>query len=327
MISSVFSIDLSTTNNLFKSPYITGLQIIYKLLVAPFGQLWMSVLYVPFIVFIYAMLRKRVHALLAGLLLLLFITVPDLFAYSFVMLYDYSNMVFFFCGFYFLIRHLDGRQLNDLFFSALLFGLATYIRVETIVLVAMTALLPFIVYIKERIGLKSLLLRLSVFIAVPAIFYLICMQVFVRLFIPIPFDAAHEINPALGHIGYFFQRLKELNTVIIFSAKGISVYGYFLMLFFAVLLGDICSRQRFNREAWFALFGVAVVYFGLPLLGYLLPLYDVNNTTKRGLFKIIPLMLLYLCNSGLVLRLSALITKWEFYEKKDEQETVPAVKE
>jgi len=60
MVSSVFTLDLHTTNNYFKSPYITCLQILYKLLVCPFGQLWLSVIAVSFWVWLYSILRERI---------------------------------------------------------------------------------------------------------------------------------------------------------------------------------------------------------------------------------------------------------------------------
>jgi hypothetical protein len=52
------------------------------------------------------------------------------------------------------------------------------------------------------------------------------------------------------------------------------------------------------------------VYLGLPFLGYLLPLLDLSNSTKRGLFKLFPLMLLYMGSCGLLTDLSRRIDKW-----------------
>jgi hypothetical protein len=42
MINSVFSVNLETTNNIFKPPFITCLQIIYKYAGFEFGQIWLS---------------------------------------------------------------------------------------------------------------------------------------------------------------------------------------------------------------------------------------------------------------------------------------------
>jgi hypothetical protein len=40
-------------------------------------------------------------------------------------------------------------------------------------------------------------------------------------------------------------------------------------------------------------------------------LYDLDNSTKRGLFKIFPLMLLFMANSNVLISLSKRIYKWE----------------
>ena len=58
------------------------------------------------------------------------------------------------------------------------------------------------------------------------------------------------------------------------------------------------------------LYGILAVYFGLALLGFLIPLVDLENTTKRGLFKLLPLMLLYLCNSSSIAFISGKLARW-----------------
>ena len=313
MVSSVFNVDLHTTNNYFKSPYITCLQIIYKLLsTPPFGQTWESVLFIPFIIFLYSILRERIHPFIASLLLFLFMTIPDLFAYSFVMLYDYSNMVFFFLGFYFLLRHLENKRINDFAFSVFMFGLATYIRVETVILVGMISLLPVYVFFREKQDLKSIAIKWAVMMAVPTAFYFICIDLFVRHFVPLPFNASNDINKNLGDISYLFNRFKEMDDKLIFGQQGKVVYGLYMYFFLGLLAADIfvfltnTKKQLFSREAQFALYGIAVIYVGLPFLGYLLPLFDIMNTTKRGLFKLLPMIVLYMANS----RLLQMISNW-----------------
>ena len=311
MINSVFNLDLSTSNNYFKSPYITSLQIMYKLLVYPFGQLWLSVLFVSFTIWIFTLLKERLHPLLAGLFMLLFIAIPELFAYTFVILYDYSNMVFFFSGFYFLARYLEKERVSELSFSIVLFGLATYIRTETLILIVM--LLPLLVFhfYRKKTPLKLTAARLFAFVFVPFIFYFICINVFVRNFVPLPFDLQENVNRDLGNVSYFFTRLQDMATKLIFSEPGVDFYGIYFFIFCGILLLDILWLRRFNREALYALYGVAVVYIGLGIIGYLLPLADLSNTTKRGLFKAMPIALLYMANSAAVQRLSTFLTNWE----------------
>jgi hypothetical protein len=145
----------------------------------------------------------------------------------------------------------------------------------------------------------------------PVFFYVLCMNVFLPSIVPIKLDTADQVNQHLGDLSPFFARLSAINSDLIFSAKGTLVYGYYLYLFLGVLVADLLFVRKFNKEARMALYGIAVIYFGLTLLGYLLPLFDLLNTTKRGLFKLIPLILLYYANSGILMKLSDYLKRKE----------------
>lgn len=81
-------------------------------------------------------------------------------------------------------------------------------------------------------------------------------------------------------------------------------------VFIAVLLFDISLKERMKMETRNWLYAVLVVYAGLPVLGYLLPLLDLDNSTKRGLFKIFPLLLLYMANSRLLIGITEKLKDW-----------------
>ena len=59
------------------------------------------------------------------------------------------------------------------------------------------------------------------------------------------------------------------------------------------------------------LFGIAIIYFGMPLLSYLTTWFNIT-TAKRGFFKMFPMMILYMRSSALFTKLSQLITSFEF---------------
>ncbi|HEY0356178.1 MAG TPA: hypothetical protein VGC29_08245, partial [Flavisolibacter sp.] len=65
-------------------------------------------------------------------------------------------------------------------------------------------------------------------------------------------------------------------------------------------------------------------YLGYPFLGYLLPLLDIEHSTKRGMFKIFPLMLLYMGTSRIMIQLSTWIREWE-EKKKASPAEVPGI--
>ena len=311
LINSVFTVDLSSTNNYFKSPYITGLQIIYKFLVCPFGQLWLSVLSVPFLIALYVLLKEKLHPVLAGFVLMCFITIPDLYAFSYLVLYDYSNMVFFFFGVYFLNQYFEKGKIADLRFSIILMGFATYIRTETLLLIVMLLPLVLVYLFKKKATSRLKLVVPTVFILGPLFFYVLVTNVFIPLFIPIKFDIGSQINISLQSLGQIFSRINSINNEIIFSELGRNVYGYFLYFFMGILIIDLSVFRKLSKEAILCLYCIAVVYFGLALLGCLVPLVDIQNTTKRGFYKFLPIMVLYMRNSGAFLWVSQKIRVWE----------------
>jgi hypothetical protein len=309
MINSVFTLDLGNIQddaaNIFKSPYITGLQIIYKLFVQPFGQVWSSVLFIPFMLWFYSLLKERIHPFFAGLILTIFLISPDLYAYTYVMLYDYSNVLFFFIGFYFLARYLENYKVNYLAWVSLAFGIATYIRVETLFLVMMIVPVLMFYYYKNHMPVKKALIGIGIFLAGSFFFDILCVNIFLPDFIPFKFNVGSMMNQRLGDLGPLFQRLADMSTLLIFSKLGRGSYGYYFVFFTVLLAFDLLWPRRFNREALLALYGIAVVYVGLAILGYVFPNNTLQNTTKRGLFKAMPLMMLYMSNSGFLLYISA----------------------
>jgi len=153
MINSVFSVDLLSTNNPYKPAFITSLQIIYKYAGFPFGQLWLSVIFVSFTLLLYQLLCQSLHRLLAGVLLLCFLAIPEMYAYTFMALFDYSNAVFFFLSVYSLTLYFAEQSRSYLYFAAWLMGIATYIRPETLVLAFF--FIPLLVYRqwgRQRLG-------------------------------------------------------------------------------------------------------------------------------------------------------------------------------
>lgn len=331
MISSVFTLDLQLDKivaaNIFKSPFITGLQIIYKILVQPFGQMWLSVLFLSFTVYLYSLLRQRIHPLIAGLLLLFYITIPELYVYSYIMLYDYSNMIFFFIGYYSLFVYTTNNKLSYLAWAAFMLGVATYVRTETLILVGFS--LPVLSYhlYKQKLPGKKQILYGAGFLLTSAFFYWLCIDVFVKNFIFFPLDASSLINSNFADVSVFFGKMQDMAGKLIFAKQGEQIYGYFIYFFCLLLIADLVWPRKFSRESLIALYGIAVVYVGLAFIGYIIPSIVIATTIKRGLFKALPMAAWYMANSGLLQRLSSLIYKWEqTHHEKGKVAIAPALK-
>lgn len=311
MINSFFNVDLWTTNNQFKSPFLISLQIIYKMAGFPFGQIWLSVIFVSFTVLLYQVLKERLHPIIAGLLLLLFLMEPELYAYTFMILYDYSNMVFLFLSLYFLFDYCKSNKSATLYFAGLLMGIATYIRSETLALALFFIPLILLWQRREKYSYRQMALSCFLFMLPAVIGYYLPVQLYIGHYLPVHYDVANLVNQHLSDLQPLFKRYGDIGSRLLTGELAIRLWGYFLFVWAALVLFEALFLRRFNRDARNWLYATGVIFIGLGLLGYLLPLFDLTDTTKRGLFKILPLMLLYMANNEGLLRLSAWISRWE----------------
>jgi hypothetical protein len=312
MINSAFSVNLETTNNQFKSPFLTALQIIYKFAGFPFGGVWLSVLVVSFYIFLYNVLCEKVHPVLAGLLLIIFTATPEAYGYTFMVLYDYSNMVFLFLGMYFLFRHWNSYSLSEFYFSAVLFAFAIFIRSETLAFVGM--LMPFHLWNawKRKVSLIKPLLHFGAMLLIGFFAYWLPTELYNNHYLPVDYKVETLINKNLTDLSPFWIRITEMTSKLMFGEVGRMLWGYFMYIFLICLVAELIFIRKLTRDAINWLIAVGIIYVGLPFLGFLLPLMDLDNTTKRGLFKILPLMLLYMANNQLLTRLSAKMFQWEY---------------
>jgi hypothetical protein len=338
MINSFFRIDLWSTNNQFKSPFLISLQVIYKLAGFRFGQVWLSIIFICFVVFLYNALREKLHPIIAGLLLLLFLMTPEMYAYTFMILYDYSNMVFYFLGLYFLFRALASagspatvtrpqvappgptpsrlpatptRSPATLAFAGLLLGIATYIRSETLVLVVLLLPLILVEQLRDAKGLRKMALVDFFFLLPSLIGYYLPTQLYIKYYLPVHYDIGTLVNNHLSDLHPLWQRYSDIVTRLLFGTFAINLWGYLFYLASALFLAELIFVRRFNRQARNWLYAMLMLYLALGILGFALPMFNLLETTKRALFKMMPLVLFYLANNELLLRLSRRISQWE----------------
>jgi hypothetical protein len=311
MINSFFNVDLSTTNNQFKSPFLISLQVICKMAGFPFGQIWLSGVFVSFTVFLYHALKEKLHPIIAGLLLLLFIMTPEVYAYTFMILYDYSNMIFFFLSLWFLFGYFRNKTSAWFYFSGLLMGIATYIRSETLVLAFLFLPPILLVQVRERMTVKKIVLAELYFFLPSLLGYYVPGPLYISHYLPAHYDVSGLVNSNLTNWSPLFQRYSDILTHLIASPFGIHLWGYIYFFAAFFLIAEIFFRGRFSRDARNWLYAMLVLYLGLGALGFVLPLIDLNDTTKRALFKMLPLIVLYLANNAALIRLSQWISRWE----------------
>lgn len=322
--NSVFTVNLlDSTPNLLKPPYITDLQIIYKLFVHPFGQVWISIIVISFIVWLYSLVREKVHPVIAGMLLLLFISIPEVYGYTYVILWDYSNMVYFFCGYYYLSQYIRTKEYNHFLLGVLLLGFATFVRLDTLIFIGLTAPLLFVYLFRDKVSVSIIRYSIGLMLAVPLAFYFVWVNIFVKYYLPVGTNLESELNP--GPVSMYFDWMGRINNELIFGGDNLQLYSYIIYIFILVLIADIIVyRKKLSKEAVFMLVGIAIIYFGLPLMSYFTKWFNIT-TAKRGIFKMFPLIIMYLCSSPLLLKLSEAIKSFEFPSVEEKQVRVAPI--
>lgn len=317
--NSVFTVNLEeSVPNLLKPPFVTGLQIVYKLLVYNFGQVWLSMIAISFLIWVYTLLREKLHAVPAGLVMLFFITIPEMYAYTFILLWDYSNAVFFFMGFYFLLQYFETSKYSTFAFACLMFGFATYIRLDTLMFLALLAPMVLFNLWKMKVTIPKMALSMFLFLVVPFFFYYIWVNGFVKNYLPINLDSDQGLN-LNAEIGYG-EWLKLQNNYLVFGGINVGLYAYYIYFFLLVLIADAIFFRKFNKEARYMLFGIVIIYFGMPLMTYATAWFNMT-TAKRGLFKMFPLMLMYMRNSAMLTYITQAIKNFEASELKSPKPT------
>ena len=318
MVNSFFTIDLWSTNNQFKSPFLISLQVVYKLAGFPFGQVWLSIVFVCLTVFLYHALREKLHPLLAATLLLLFTMTPELYAYTFMILYDYSNMVYFFLGLYFLFQSIPSPSLGppppptrgSFYLAGLLLGIATYIRSETLALAFLFLPLILLAQWRARYPFRKMVVNDLLFFLPALAGYYLPVQLYINHYLPVHYAVGSLINTHLAITG-LFRRYADIFRYLLTGELSVNLWGYLFYLTAGLFALEAIFLRRFTRDARNWLYAIVVVYLGLGFIGWLLPVMDLTDSTKRGLFKMLPLAVLYMANNRWLLRLSTAISRWE----------------
>ncbi|MFD2572084.1 glycosyltransferase family 39 protein [Spirosoma soli] len=315
LASSVFTEHLPSvsvlSNQPFYAPFTAMQQVIYLLAVDStgpfaFGKVWLTVLVVAFGLFFYAELRERIHPLLAGLLLTLLACTPELFAYTFLVQTDWANAAFLASGVLLFQRYLDSAQRGSLMGSVLMLALACWTRTETIFFVLPGALLVFINRIRSSPAV-GLIQSAGLFLAclVPVLFW---NYGFLRGCVPLPpqihLGQLHDV--AGNHLQHLVAIFAGMNKQVVFNANH---WSYAVPIFLLLTTLNLVVFRDKN---------------GLPVLIWLLSIYllfglliqyvdgaNIPYTFRRGFFKLLFLMYIYLSNTTLFDWLSVRLYQWE----------------
>ncbi|GAB4026119.1 glycosyltransferase family 39 protein [Spirosoma gilvum] len=315
LVSSVFTSHLPSvsvfSNQPFYAPFTAMQQIIYLLAadgVGPFafGKLWLTILVIPFGLFLYAELRERIHPLLAGLLITILACSPELFAYTFLVQTDWANAAFFVTGVMVLQRYLESGQRGSFIAGMLFLALACWTRTETILFVPIGSLL----IISQTASARKIqafqdatLLLLTCLI--PVLFW---NYGFLRGFVPLPphthLGVVHSVSaPYVANLLAIYQ---DMNELVVFHD---SYWNYAVPVFIVLALTNLLIFR--DKHGLSILIWILGTYFLFGLIILHVEGANISYTFRRGFFKLLLLMYVYLGSSSLFQWLSSWLYLWE----------------
>ena len=297
------------SNQPFYAPFPMLMQVVFRLAGLPFGQVWLSALFISFVVFFYGRLRESVHPLIAGVIMVLLLAVPEMYAHTFMVLNDYPTAVFFGLAMVFFLEHDRRRRRSSFILSALFLGFACWTRSDTIIFVPLGALLVAWRARRvartehERADFRVAWTSGLVFMAIPAAFVLLWHALYLGLVL--------RQGPAgagfTGSLDFLTLPGEFYRTAWLFGQT--SVYGYLAFVFLAAAIVNRVFLR--DRSASVLLAWVAILYLGFVVILFAFSAASLEGTLKRGLFKFFPLMALYLGESRLLHLVSEKIERWE----------------
>ncbi len=310
LVSSVFTQHLPAastfSNQPFYAPFTAMQQIIYLLAGLPFGKMWLTILVVSFGLFLYADLRERIHPILAGLLITLIACSPELFSYTFLVQTDWANAAFFATGVLLLERYLTTGQRGQLVGSAGLMALACWTRTETIFFVPLGALLVFVQGF--RLDMPKAFGRAILYVGAGLVPVLFWNYGFLRGYMSLPPTATLGTVHGLtnGYMGKLLAVFGSMNEQVVLKQ---AYWNYAVPFFLALTLLNVALFR--DKRGIAVLIWIMGVYL---LFGFIIQHVDGANipyTFRRGFFKLLLLIPIYLSYSSLCSWLSDRLYSWE----------------
>jgi hypothetical protein len=224
-----------------------------------------------------------------------------MYTYTYFLLTDYSNALFFGLGALFFHDFLRGRRLAQLLMGALFMGFACWSRSETILFVVPGALLLFL-FARHR-GWPTALKHAGLAVLPSLFLFLLWHGLYFGLVFDDPPSSAIRLFSAgapaiLATVGGMVRLLGDVD-----------LYGSFLYLFGACLILNLFLLR--DRTGGSLLLWVVIVFIGFVFVVQIFDAASVENTVKRGYFKLFPIMIFYLGESRLFGLMSERLRAWE----------------
>jgi hypothetical protein len=306
IVNSVFShpsLQGQLSNQPFYAPFAMLMQSIMKFIGFTHSQVWIGIVSVCFSVLVWAILRQMVHPFIAAVLYLIFLLTPEMFGYTYLLQTDYVNAVFMVIGVYLIWQGAEHNAASNIAASSIFFAAACWSRTETILLVGIGCLLSF-VWLRRPLGGKTAATLLGSIVGLSALMFALWHVVFFDYYLPVKPSTSDQL---LGlSLDRFVMVVSETWTSVI---SRVDYWGLVVWIFLAV---TAVSALMFRKvSSLMLLLWIGSILLGLWLAGTIFSATVIEQTLRRGMFKLIPLLTFAIASSQLVTSASERLTAWE----------------
>ncbi|MEN9282321.1 MAG: hypothetical protein RL594_1256 [Bacteroidota bacterium] len=306
IVNQVFtdpSLQGQLSNQPFYAPFAMLMQVMMKLIGYHHTQIWVSIVALCFWWLVWSALQQRTHPLIAGLLTVLFVLTPEMLGYSYILQTDFANAAFFTGGCLVMARAIEEQQGSGLYLAAVAFAAACWSRTETpllvlfVVLVSMPALLRQF-SVGKGLGGAAAILGCS------GASFALWNVIFFNWYLPVRPSTAEQLQGFDG--GRFLDVVSTSWSSVLSNTE---LWGWVIWIFLAVMLADAIINRRISQPLVVGF--IIATLLGLWIVGTIFSAAVVEQTLRRGMFKIIPLLIVAIAGTGIVSWSSQVLTSWE----------------
>ncbi len=291
------------SNQPFYAPFAMLMQTIYRCIGFEHGQLWVSIMSVAFGWFMWSALRTITHGFIANILFVLYVLTPEMFGYAYLLQTDYLNAAFVASGAILLWRATVTKGSGTAWLAAILFAGGCWSRTETIALVVLgvAASMPLLA---KSFSWKHAVRYAAVTSGIAVVVFALWHVVYFDVVLPVRPETSEQIS---GFTMSGLTGVVERSFTSVIADKELWAASY--LVFLIVFVGSALYKR--SVAPLMILAWIVVIHVGLWIVGATFSAAIVEQTFRRGIFKVIPLLFVYAAASPIVETLSRRLLKWE----------------
>ncbi|GMV53185.1 MAG: hypothetical protein D8M52_08155 [Chlorobi bacterium] len=291
------------SNQPFYAPFAMLMQVMYRIAGFAYGQLWLGM--TAFFVSwgFWGVLRQVVHPFLANILFVLLILTPELLGYTYLLQTDYLNAAYWCMAAMLTYLTFEKKTATAYWPAAILLAGAAWSRTETVILVFL-ALAGLVLLWRRTLTAENKITFLAASGVLSLLMFALWNGIFLQYYLPVRPSTASQLVA--------FDVSRFVQVTLDFFVNVLANYGLWGITFLAFVVVLVIGIVKYRSAGSVQLLiWLGAVVTGLLLVGTVFSAAIVEQTLRRGVFKLVPIIYLYIAASALLAGWSSRMRTWE----------------